>query len=130
MKTKIILIVIAVLGLAFTGSETMKNFDISGKFENDILYLSCNQGCDWQILEFTPQKKQTFVNAYGASGAKYPELVNVKKISNFQFSVIKTENSLEFKAIDGVNWLTVSAGCTNTCSFTLDNDGIKVSEKS
>ncbi|MDT8347870.1 MAG: hypothetical protein RQ756_08710 [Flavobacteriaceae bacterium] len=128
MKTRISLIVLTLLGFSFNSSELNQNFNISGVYENDILYLTCNQGCNWEVLEFLPQKKQTYINAYGASGAQFPE-VHKAIASNFQFSVLKNDQGLQFKAVDGVNWLSVSAGCKNSCTFTLDNDGIRVSKK-
>lgn len=128
MKLKISLLLLTFIGFSFTSSEKNKTFDISGKYENGILYLTCNQGCDWDILELTPGKKQIFVNAFGSSGVQFPE-VNKARYSDFHFSVIKTENKLQFKRINGLNWLSVAAGCSNTCNFELNNDGIEVSNK-
>ncbi|MEZ4987368.1 MAG: hypothetical protein R2795_20375 [Saprospiraceae bacterium] len=124
MKNAVFLVVglTALTGYAHSQS-TAADFQIEVVVKDEMVSLTCEQGCAWQEMTFTlGLYRQQGVDAYGMTKGKEETATSD---SPFHFALRRENGQLVFDNLKGAAWVSLQAGCNKHCRLHLDSEGIK-----
>ncbi|HRK54272.1 MAG TPA: hypothetical protein PK185_10175 [Cyclobacteriaceae bacterium] len=90
------------------------------------LKLTCEEGCAWKDLTFSLiQNKFQAVDQYGMTSINRAKPSKDKKLSNFLFSIQRTDNGIKLEGKEGTSWTMLNFTCKgDLCNQYIDQDGM------
>ena len=78
--------------------------------DSNKIIMECEEGCAWKTLTYTLNGNSDLqaIDEYGMADLKNVKSQKVSDLSNFLFTIQKSENKLSFKGIEGTAWTELS----------------------
>ena len=102
--------------LAQSTTATKADFTINLEINNDVVTLTCTEGCDWKTLKVTPNN--TSIDAKG----KQSIAANAK---DFMITVATNEKGIVLKGLKGTDWTELPLACQGvSCKLAINQSGL------
>ncbi len=94
------------------------------------LKLTCEEGCAWKDLSFSLiENKFQAVDQNGMTSIDRVKPIIDEKLSNFLFSIQRTDNGINLEGKEGTSWTMLNFTCAdNLCNQYIDQDGMTKKE--
>ncbi len=92
-------------------SSDLKDFNIVIERTDKGIKLNCKNGCAWKELTYSINDYQPqAIDEYGMTDLNKVSLNKDPNLSDFLFTLIKTEKGINLKGIEGTAWTELSFG--------------------
>lgn len=102
-----LMLIINITLMAQTNSAALKDFKFTIEKQDNKIILKCEKGCAWVNLTYKNNKTAQAIDEYGMT-----ELNEINKnesdLSDFLFTVTKTNNGISLKGLRGTAWRALS----------------------
>ncbi|PHN01365.1 hypothetical protein [Flavilitoribacter nigricans] len=89
-------------------SANLKDFKIVIEKNDGEIKMKCTEGCAWLDLSYENKTVAQAIDQYGMTEIRKEPAVADEELSDFLFTLTKTETGVSLKGIRGTAWLELS----------------------
>jgi len=95
-------------------NDDFKNFKITIEKSGNEIIMKCSEGCLWENLTYENKEEYQAINEFGMIEIKQDQSNTDKNLSNFLFTITKTDNGISLIGLKGTTWSDLSFSLRNS----------------